>query len=46
MNLKIIPVLCDECGVVWVYGFGVNKRCEVTANSNNIISVRGKYNDR
>lgn len=41
-----IPVLCDENGVVWVYGFGVNKRCEVTSNSNNIISVRGKYNDR
>ncbi len=41
-----IPVLCDEKGVVWVYGFGVDKRCEVTSNSNNIISVRGKYNDR
>ena len=41
-----IPVLCDESGVVWVYGFGVNKRCEVTSNSDNIISVRGKYNDR
>ena len=41
-----IPVLCDESGIVWVYGFGVNKRCEVTSNSNNIISVRGKYNDR
>ena len=41
-----IPVLCDENGVVWVYGFGVNKRYEVTSNSNNIISVRGKYIDR
>lgn len=41
-----IPVLCDEKGVVWVYGFGVDKRLEVTVNSNNIISVRGKYNDR
>lgn len=41
-----IPVLCDENGIVWVYGFGVNKRCEVTSNSINIISMRGKYNDR
>lgn len=41
-----IPVLCDETGVVWVYGFGVDKRCEVTSNSDNIICVRGKYNDR
>ena len=45
-NRDNIPVLCDENGVVWVYGFGVDKRCEVTSNSNNIISVRGKYNDR
>ncbi len=41
-----IPVLCDDNGIVWVYGFGVDKRLEVTSNSNNIISVRGKYNDR
>lgn len=40
------PVLCDENGVVWVYGFGVDKRCEVTSSSDNIIYIRGKYNDR
>ena len=41
-----IPVLCDENGVVWVYGFGVDKRLSVTSNSTNIIYIRGKYNDR
>ncbi len=41
-----IPILCDDKGIVWVYGFGVDKRLEVTVNSNNIVSVRGKYNDR
>lgn len=41
-----IPVLCDEKGVVWVYGFGVNARCRVTSESTDIILVRGKDNDR
>lgn len=36
-----IPVLCDESGVVWVYGFGVNARCRVSEESVNIILVRG-----
>lgn len=41
-----VPVLCDEKGVVWVYGFGVNARCRVTSESTDIILVRGKDNDR
>lgn len=41
-----IPVLCDEKGVVWVYGFGVNARCRATSESTDIILVRGKDNDR
>lgn len=41
-----IPVICDGNGVVWVYGFGVTKRCCVTKTSVNIISVRGENNDR
>lgn len=41
-----IPVLSDDSGVVWVQGFGVTKRCSVTKDSDNIVLVRGKYNDR
>lgn len=41
-----IPVISDDKGVVWVYGFGVTKRCRATAQSDNIILVRGKNNDR
>lgn len=40
----LIPVISDDSGVVWVYGFGVTKRCSLTGNSNNIISVGGKNN--
>ena len=45
-NRDIIPVLSDDVGVVWVYGFGVTKRCCVSEHSDNIILVRGKNNDR
>jgi len=41
-----IPVLSDDVGVVWVFGFGVTKRCCVGKHSDNIILVRGKNNDR
>lgn len=41
-----VPVLSDDNGIVWVYGFGVDKRLSVTSDSVNIIYVRGKYNDR
>ncbi len=41
-----IPVISDDVGVVWVFGFGVTKRCCVGKHSDNIILVRGKNNDR
>ncbi len=41
-----IPVISDDIGVVWVYGFGVTKRCCADKHSDNIILVRGKNNDR
>lgn len=41
-----IPVISDDLGVVWVYGFGVTKRCCADKYSDNIILVRGKNNDR
>ena len=41
-----IPVISDEIGIVWVYGFGVTKRCCVGKHSDNIILVRGKNNDK
>jgi tRNA(Ile)-lysidine synthase len=40
-----IPVLCDDCGVVWVYGVGTDNRVKVNNNSSNIIFVGGKTND-
>ena len=41
-----MPVLADEQGVVWVQGVGVTKRCRASDESDNIIVVRGNYNDR
>ncbi len=50
MNMPVekrdfIPVLCDDVGVVWVYSVGVDARCQVDANSSNIIFIGGKNND-
>ena len=39
-----IPVISDDMGIVWVYGFGVTKRCCADIHSDNIILVRGKNN--
>ncbi len=41
-----IPVISDDNGVVWVFGFGVTKRCCASEQTDNIILVRGKNNDR
>lgn len=41
-----IPVISDDAGVVWIYGFGVTKRCCASKHSGNIIMVGGKNNDR
>lgn len=35
-----IPVISDDNGVVWVFGFGVNKNNAVKENTKNILSVR------
>lgn len=34
-----IPVISDKNGVVWVYGFGVNKKNAVKKETKNILSV-------
>ncbi len=36
----VIPVVCDDEGVVWVYGMGVSQKCAATANSKNVVEVR------
>ncbi len=41
-----IPVISDDIGVVWVQGFGVNKRCLASKDCGNIVLVRGENNDR
>lgn len=41
-----IPVISDDVGIVWVYGFGVTKRCCILNQSDNIILVRGKNNGK
>ena len=33
------PVLADEQGVVWVYGFGCDERTAVTAKTKNILTI-------
>lgn len=35
-----IPVIADDKGVIWVYGFGVSQRCAPNDKSENIIEVR------
>lgn len=41
-----LPVISDDSGVVWVYGFGVTKRCLPSENSDNIVLIRGENNDK
>ena len=36
----LIPVVADDNGIVWVSGFGVNKKNARTEKSKNILSVR------
>ncbi len=38
----ILPVLCDEKGVVWLCGFGVDERCAVTEESRSIIILNSE----
>ena len=41
-----LPVISDDSGIVWVYGFGVTKRCLPSENSDNIVLIRGENNDK
>ena len=36
---ELIPVIADDNGVVWVFGFGANKSNAKTEKSKNILSV-------
>ena len=40
-----VPVLADEKGVVWVFGFGVNKRNSITNETKNAIHIKGEKYD-
>lgn len=40
-----IPVISDDCGVVWVYGVGVAQRCAVNNSSKHIIKIEVKKKD-
>lgn len=37
-----VPVLADNCGVVWVMGFGVDKKNAADENSVNVIRLEGE----
>ena len=37
-----LPVLADEKGVIWVYGFGVSGRCAVTENTKRILIIEAE----
>ncbi|MBQ7115998.1 MAG: tRNA lysidine(34) synthetase TilS [Clostridia bacterium] len=41
-----LPVIADDMGVIWVYGFGVTERCLPSENSDNIVLIRGENNDK
>lgn len=35
-----IPVIADDEGVIWVYGFGVSQRCAPNRKSENVLEVQ------
>ena len=37
-----LPVLADEKGIIWVYGFGVSGRCAVTDNTKRILLIEAE----
>jgi tRNA(Ile)-lysidine synthase len=39
-----LPVLCDDEGIVWIYGIGTVARCCADNKSSNIIYVEGENN--
>lgn len=42
---NILPIICDDEGIVWVHSIGVCERCSVNENSCNIVYVKGEDND-
>ncbi len=42
---KVLPLLCDDKGIVWIYGIGVCARCRSTSKSKNIMLIKGEKND-
>ncbi len=42
----LIPLLCDDAGVVWITGVGVARRCRPDKNSTNIYLVGGEKYDK
>lgn len=43
---RFLPIIADDAGIIWIYGFGTSKRCRVTDNSTNIYYLEGEKNDR
>ncbi len=41
---NLLPILCDDEGIVWIYSVGVCARCHITESSSNIICVKGENN--
>ncbi len=42
----LIPLLCDDEGIVWIAGIGAARRCRPDANSINIYLVGGEKYDK
>ncbi len=43
---QTLPILCDDEGIVWVYGIGTVARCCANNKSSNIIYVEGENNEQ
>ena len=41
----MLPIICDDEGIVWIYSIGVSERCSINENSCNIVCIKGEYND-
>ncbi len=41
---KQLPVLCDDNGIVWIYGIGVCARCHITDKTKKIMLIEGEIN--
>lgn len=39
---SFLPIISDDKGVIWIFGFGTVKRCRVTEKSENIYFLKGE----